>query len=226
MGSKDYKKEIYNKLITLGFKTDDILFGDFEYRVESLFEKQYFEKPIVLPSENEIFVDGGCFNCGTSLLFRKWCDQKYEKIYAFEPDKLNYEKCKKIIQLNKLDRIELINAGLWSKKDVLLFNGDKGAGSSFSETGTCSVNVVGLDEILNGKKATFIKMDIEGSELEALKGAKNTIVNYRPRLAICIYHKPEDILEIPLYLQSLVPDYKLYIRHYSNYSDETVLYAV
>lgn len=69
-------------------------------------------------------------------------------------------------------------------------------------------------------------MDIEGAELQGLKGAKNIIVKNRPKLAICIYHKPEDILEIPLYLQSIVPDYKFYIRYYSNHDIETVLYAV
>ncbi|MNC55831.1 hypothetical protein D3C75_1053850 [compost metagenome] len=86
--------------------------------------------------------------------------------------------------------------------------------------------MVSLDSVLNGQRASFIKMDIEGAEMEALQGAQNTIVKHRPRLAICIYHKPEDILEIPLYLKSLVPDYKFYIRHYSNYTIETVLYAI
>lgn len=69
-------------------------------------------------------------------------------------------------------------------------------------------------------------MDIEGSELEALKGAVHTIQRDKPKLAICIYHKPEDMTEIPLYIKSLVPEYKLYVRHHSNCCTETVLYAV
>ncbi|MDR1086700.1 MAG: FkbM family methyltransferase [Endomicrobium sp.] len=69
-------------------------------------------------------------------------------------------------------------------------------------------------------------MDIEGAELDALVGAKDTIRKYKPRLAICIYHKPSDIIDIPLYILSLVPEYKLYIRHYSTYKWETVLYCV
>jgi hypothetical protein len=73
----------------------------------------------------------------------------------------------------------------------------------------------------------FIKMDIEGSELEALKGAKNTIKNQKPRLAISVYHKPEDIFEIPLYLKELVPAYKFYLRHDCLVNlTETVLYAM
>lgn len=86
--------------------------------------------------------------------------------------------------------------------------------------------MIPLDEILAGEEATFIKMDIEGSESEALKGAKDTITTYKPRLAISIYHKPEDILELPEIILSYRPDYQFYMRHYSLGAPDTVLYAV
>jgi len=69
-------------------------------------------------------------------------------------------------------------------------------------------------------------MDVEGSEMEALQGAKQTILKYKPRLAISIYHKPEDLLDISSYILSLVPDYKLYVRHFSTSESDTVLYAI
>ena len=83
-----------------------------------------------------------------------------------------------------------------------------------------------IDEIVGEDKVSFIKMDIEGAELKALEGAKETILKWYPRLAICIYHKYEDIYEIGDYILSLNPNYKLYIRHYSTCMWETVLYAV
>ena len=72
----------------------------------------------------------------------------------------------------------------------------------------------------------MIKLDVEGAELESLKGAEKTILRDKPKLAVCIYHKPEDLTQIPLYIKNLVPEYKLYIRHHSNRFTETVLYAV
>ena len=69
-------------------------------------------------------------------------------------------------------------------------------------------------------------MDIEGTEMEALKGAEYIIKKYKPKLAISIYHKPEDIVEIPKYILNINPDYKLYLRHYSDNAGETVLYAI
>jgi hypothetical protein len=69
-------------------------------------------------------------------------------------------------------------------------------------------------------------MDIEGAELKALKGASDIIRKNRPKLAISVYHKQNDMIDIPLFLKSVIPDYRLYIRHYSIYPAETVLYAV
>lgn len=72
----------------------------------------------------------------------------------------------------------------------------------------------------------MIKMDIEGSELKALKGAALTIKEHHPILAVCVYHKKEDLVTIPQYIKSLCPKYRLYLRNYSRYSQELVLYAV
>lgn len=72
----------------------------------------------------------------------------------------------------------------------------------------------------------FIKMDVEGAEIESLKGARQTILRDKPKLAICIYHKPQDLIELPRYIKTIVPEYKLYIRHHSNGPGENVLYAV
>ena len=79
---------------------------------------------------------------------------------------------------------------------------------------------------MGSRKVTFLKMDIEGSELAALRGAERIIREQRPKLAICVYHKPEDLWEIPSLLLSYHPDYKLYLRHYSINETETVLYAI
>ncbi|MFE4712060.1 FkbM family methyltransferase [Paenibacillus sp. NPDC056722] len=228
IASLKYKEEIYNELISLGLSSENILtFNSDPWSITTfLNDKQYFEDSIIKPSDNEVFIDAGCFDFGNSLVFQKWSNNNYEKIYAFEPDPLNHENCKEAILKNEVKNVELINAGLWSESTTLHFNADGSGGSSIEANGETNVNVVSLDSFLNGQRASFIKMDIEGAELEALKGAKETILKYRPRLAICIYHKPEDILEIPLYLQSLISDYKFYIRHYSNYTVETVLYAI
>jgi hypothetical protein len=98
--------------------------------------------------------------------------------------------------------------------------------SAIDSEGGEEVQVTTIDKELQGKKVTFIKMDIEGSELEALRGAKNVIMKNRPKLAICIYHKPEDIWEIPSIIMQYYPGYKFYLRHYSLTDSDTVLYAL
>lgn len=97
---------------------------------------------------------------------------------------------------------------------------------AISEDGDTAIQVTSIDRSLKGKEVTFIKMDIEGSEMEALIGSGDTIKRYKPKLAICVYHRPGDIVDIPQKILELCPGYRLYLRHYSYVDTETVLYAV
>lgn len=121
--------------------------------------------------------------------------------------------------------------GLWSKSDILRFeSSDKAIASTasgISENGDIEIQMVCLDDFLNGGEITLIKMDPPGNIMaEALKGASNTITKYKPKLALGAYHSFEAIYEIPLLVNSLWPDYKLYLRHNSWTICETDLFAI
>jgi FkbM family methyltransferase len=124
-----------------------------------------------------------------------------------------------------LDNIKIIEKGCWSEKKALFFSNDGTVGSKIQDKGQLQIEVDSIDNVIQDR-ITYIKMDIEGAELEALKGAKNTIMKYKPKLAVCVYHKQEDLITIPQYILSLNEHYKLYLRHYEENSCETVLYAI
>lgn len=187
---------------------------------------QYFDKGIMKYEDEEVFVDGGCFDFETSHLLMQRCNVK--KVFAFEPDRLNLVKVKKGIAKSGTKEVEVFNKGLWNKTDELSFFSCGNIDSHIvsKDTDACEkIEVVALDEVIK-EKVTFIKMDIEGSELKALEGAANLIRTYRPKLAICIYHKLEDVIDIPNYILSLVSEYRFYMRHYLVSPAETVLYAI
>lgn len=201
-------------------------------------ETQYFDELLNF-DDNEVFLDCGCYDCGTVNDFINRVDGKYSRIISFEPDTINFENCKKIVKEKKWNNVEIINKGLWDKSTTLNFvNGWNSASKIVEEEDfdishikienveIVKVDVVDIDSIVQNERVTFIKMDIEGAELNALKGAEKTIKKNKPKLAICIYHKPEDVTAIPSYLKSIVPEYKFILRHYSDCSQETVLYAV
>ncbi len=93
------------------------------------------------------------------------------------------------------------------------------------EEGTATVQMVCLDDVLKMVSPTMIKMDIEGAELDALRGAKRIIQEQTPDLAVCVYHKMSHLWEIVLYLYELVPQYRFYLRSHYGFTMETVLYA-
>lgn len=188
-------------------------------------QNKYFDEVIELTDE-EIFVDAGATDGATSLLFAEKTNNKYKKIYVLEP---NQKLISNIEEKTKdLENIEVRNVGLWEKRETLNFVEDclNEGGGFIAEDGGISAYVDTLDTILKGEAVTFIKLNVVGSELHALKGAKETIETHKPKLAITVHYKPEAIIEIPAYLKSLVPEYKFYLRHYSNSLADTVLYAV
>lgn len=192
--------------------------------------EQYFPKDIICLDE-EVFVDAGCYDLSTSLALRERC-RKVKKVYAFEPDPANFELCQARKQETNYEQVELFPMGTWSENMELSFRADKTQSSNIVGpdsviNSNCKVPVAAIDRVVDAEdKVTFIKMDVEGAELESLQGAKETILRDKPKLAICIYHKPEDLVDIPLYIHQLVPEYKFFIRHHANDSSETVLYVV
>ena len=185
---------------------------------------QYFEPGIISLSDEEIFIDAGAYIGDTVEEFLRQTKGEYKKIYSFEPEESKHMEF--LQNISDFKEIELIPYGLWSKNTSLRFQSENSVSSTISQNGDSQIQVTTIDETLKGGPATFIKMDIEGAELEALYGAEQTIKKYKPKLAVCVYHKPLDIVEIPIYLKRIVPNYKLFLRHYSEGPYETVLYAV
>lgn len=215
-----YLKEVQNFLRRY-FKEEQIIPFVDEKHIEYM-KLQYFDEVVKL-EDGEIFVDGGCFDFETSELLLD--RHRAEKIYAFEPDSINLKKVQDKVNKMGISDVEIIHAEMWDCNTILHFNTQGSGMSRVDENGENEIEVVAVDEVVDGK-VTFIKMDIEGSELKALHGAEQKIKKYKPKLAICIYHKVEDIIDIPSYIHSLVPEYKFYIRHYSFGQEETVLYAI
>lgn len=197
--------------------------GKINYMTEVMQEVQYFPNNIIKITDNETFVDCGAYDGDTIKEFLKVTKGRYDKIYAFEPDIKNLEALNK--NYSKYSDIEIHGAGIWSSRTILRFNANKGTASLIDIIGETTINVDTIDNIVNDNIVTYIKMDIEGAEFEALKGAENTIKKYKPKLAVCVYHKIEDLIDIPQLLKKMVPEYKLYLRQHSTNSTELVLYA-
>ena len=146
---------------------------------------------------------------------------------AFEADKENV--C--LLRRNHPD-VLVIDKGVWNQDTKLSFNGGKQSGSSLcvgqdskSSNNIEEIEVCKIDNCQACNDVSFLKMDIEGAELNALEGAKTTILRNKPKLAICIYHSDDDMIRIVEWIHQLVPEYKLHIRQHSNCFCETVLYA-
>lgn len=224
ISSRLYHEQIYGQLLEMGVEDENIV--DVGGLIDGMSQRQYFDLPALRErtSAEEVFVDGGCFDGKTSQRFIQWCGGRFNKIYAFEPDPDNLTKCAQALG-EYTDQYKIISKGLWDTTEELRFDAIANGSSKISDDGSVKIQVTSLDEAVT-EKVTFLKLDIEGSEYRALLGACKIISQQKPKLAISIYHKPEDIWKLPALLLELNPDYRFYLRHYSIAASETVLYAI
>lgn len=187
------------------------------YKVD--FIGQYFEDFLSL-AKGEVFIDAGGYDGNTSVEFIKHCPE-YKSIYIFEPSDTNLQKAK--MNLKSFSNIHFIAKGLSDKKGHLSFDPSAGSACSILEQGSVQIMVDTLDDLVN-ERVTFIKMDIEGSEGLAIDGMSQHILNDHPKLAISVYHKPKDLWMIPEQILNIRNDYAIYLRHYTEGTDETVMF--
>ena len=186
-------------------------------------DDQYFDSDIIAFGEKESYVDAGAFDGDSILKFTELAGN-YDSVYGFEMDPGNYLRLKD--NCEELDRCFLHNKGVGEKKKILKACFGMNSASHISEQGNIDVEIDSLDSILGDIPVTFIKMDIEGAEYDALKGAKHIIEKNRPKLAVCAYHKLEDLWKIPGIIQEYNPGYRLLFRNYHNSASESVFYAL
>lgn len=189
--------------------------------------EQYFAPGIVACAEDEVFVDCGGFIGDTVQSFVRHCP-KYRHIYTYEPSAENLARCREAAAA--FERVTVRPCGVGKKEETVTFS-QTGSSSSFILDNThpqnvSEVKITSLDADI-AEPVSFIKMDVEGFEVDALIGAKRHIRDESPKLAICVYHLPSDIWEIPRLIDAINPDYDFYMRHYNaEQSWETVIYAI
>ncbi|MFH1899663.1 MAG: FkbM family methyltransferase [Patescibacteria group bacterium] len=186
----------------------------------------YFDSDIFPLSNNEVLLDGGAYNGDTLELFFKATNNKFSKIYCFEPDVLSFNELKKFVAKNsKKTLIKCFKYGLGAAKSTVYFNNIGALDSAISDTGKIKISMVPIDQYLD-EKFSLIKLDIEGYEKEALLGAKKVIKRDKPKLAICSYHHQNDLWEIPLLIKKINHKYKLYLRQYDSFLFDTICYGI
>lgn len=221
IGSSRYKEEMQKMLSAHGFSDRNILCPKQGHLQAHTGKQQYFN---VFKPEEEFFVDAGAYDGATILDFMQWTGRKYRKVIAMEPLGDMCRHIKDICLRNGLRNVDIKEGAAWNREEELYFT-DERTGSKVEECGEIAIKGMSIDCVAGEDKVTYIKMDIEGSERKALEGAKKVIQRDHPKLAVSLYHKPEDIVELPAYILELVPEYKFYIRHYRSDLCETVLYA-
>lgn len=208
-------EEIYGKLADKQSKTvfeqviNFKLSGKPEYIYSCETDNNEAFENILKLSSKENFLDLGAYDGDTINEFINYAGD-YLSITALEPDRKNFKKLK--ANTSGIPHLSLYNAASGSYCGTTVFDCKGGRSSYVTEKGKEQVQIMTVDSLK--KDFTYIKMDVEGNELETIKGAETTIARYKPKMLISAYHKNEDMFAIPKLVLSINPHYKMYMRHY------------
>ena len=188
-------------------------------------DNQYFPTSIPPWKTPLRFVDGGAFDGDT---LRSAADSQYqiEAAAAFEPDPVNCAKLREYISSLGNKEIRVWPCGIFSTTTHLSFTATGLPSSKSDENGSTTIQMVALDDVIPSFRPNLIKFDIEGAEYEGLLGSKRLICENRPGLAICLYHRPQDMWRIPLLVKSWDLGYGLFMRVHKNNGFDLVMYAI
>ncbi|MBT3033378.1 MAG: FkbM family methyltransferase [Candidatus Thiodiazotropha sp. (ex Lucina pensylvanica)] len=210
-------KDTFKKIVNFRFTSNiDYLNGFCDRQKE-----QYFEPFLHLSNKNEVFVDVGGFEGETTQEFIRRCPE-YKEIYIIEPDNINIQTAK--LELKIRDNIHYLQYGASNRVGKARFN-SSGSISSIKKDGDHDIQINTIDNLINSH-VSYIKMDIEGIELDAIDGAVETISEFHPSMAIAVYHHPSDLRTIPSRILEIRDDYKIFMRHYTEGVVETIMYFV
>ena len=184
---------------------------------------QYFGLDFMPLSSEEILVDCGAFTGDSVRWFVEAVGGQYAKIYAWEPDPKNIMELTNYIVTAGLENVSVLPCCAYGRRGSLCFDFQGAATSFVTGGGGATVACDTIDNICGD--TTLIKMDVEGSEMDVLSGATETVKKYKPKLAVAVYHRREDIIEIPRFIQSLRSDYTFHLRIHKDVADDVVLYA-
>jgi FkbM family methyltransferase len=203
-------------------------FGDPRQLSQPALDESYILPGVFQLEPDDVFLDCGAYDGDT---IREFVDHRvpFGKIEAVEADSRSFARLADYLVTLEPDirnRIRLHHCAVGAHRGTVRFDDTGGVDSRVSDQGTILVDMVPIDVMFASKRVSMIKMDIEGGEYDALMGATQVIQRDRPILAICVYHSQADIWRLPLLIQSLCPEYRLYLKAYRGDGIQTVVYAV
>jgi FkbM family methyltransferase len=203
------------------------LTGDFDRLEPPCDDPQYFPKSLFRRREDECFVDCGAFDGDSLLSLADWSGGKFRKAVAFEADPTNFAALERTVAMDhRLDgRVRKIQAAVGRHRSKLRFAASGNGSAAISISGGIEVDCVPLDDILASERPTYIKMDIEGAEIDALQGAAVTLQS-QPLVAACTYHTQDHLWQVPLQMRQLMPATQMVLRPHRADGFDLVCYSI